>query len=104
MNFVCKQETNEGLEKWQGQISNIINHGSHYEIRIESRSGLTVIFGKTSIGNFACVPDFDAGCHLATLDDEFYNKERLSAALNPVDGLTIAKALKVVSKRIGGEY
>lgn len=100
MNFICKQETENGIEKWQGHISNIINHGSHYEIRIESRSGLTVIFGKTSFGNFACLPDFDAGCHLATLDDIFYNTERLSAAINPVDGITIAQALKVLSKRL----
>lgn len=103
MNFVCQQKTEDGVEEWQGYISNIVNHGSHYEFRIESRSGLTVIFGKTSFGNFACLPDFDAGCHLATLDDEFYNTERLSAAINPVDGITIAKALKVLSKMIGDE-
>jgi hypothetical protein len=46
-------------------------------MRIESLSGITVVFGKTSLGNFACMPDFKAGCYLAELDNEFYNSQKL---------------------------
>jgi len=38
-------------------------YGSYYEMQIESLSGIKVIFGKTSYGNFACIPDFNAGCY-----------------------------------------
>jgi hypothetical protein len=53
-----------------------------------------VVFGKSSQRYFACIPDFDAGCHLANLNDIFWNTERLTAALNIVDGVTVATALE----------
>ena len=95
MLFKCSSNT----EKWSGEIIKAYNYGSHQEIRIESRSGITVLFGKTSMGNFACMPDFNAGCHLAELDNEFYNTEKLTYAINPVDGITVAKGLKTYSLR-----
>lgn len=69
-------------------------------MRIESLSGITVLFGKTSMGNFICIPDFDAGCHLAELNDEFYSREKISGVINQVDAITIAKALKTVSHQL----
>lgn len=86
--------------KWSGNITSFINYGSHYEMRIESLSGITVLFGKTSMGNFICIPDFDAGCHLAELNDEFYSREKISGVINQVDAITIAKALKTVSHQL----
>jgi hypothetical protein len=44
------------------------------------------------------MPDFQAGCHLSCLNDFFFNREKLIAALNnPVDGTTVACALKKLS-------
>lgn len=98
MTFTCSMKNGHKLEKWPGRIEWFKNFGSHYQMRIESRSGITVLFGKTSFGNFACMPDFEVGCHLASLDDEFYNIERLVSALNPVDGITVARTLKFFMK------
>ena len=93
-NFLCSSHNC----KWSGNITKLINYGTHYEMRIESRSGITVLFGQTSMGNFACMPDFGAGCHLAEFDNEFYNTEKLTNVINPVDGITVAKGLKTFAK------
>ncbi|MGD9568708.1 MAG: DUF6618 family protein [Sedimentibacter sp.] len=67
--------------------------GSHYELEINSHSRIHVPLGQTSYGNFACMPDFSAGCHLSTFDDIFYNTEKLCHILGKVDGITVAKAI-----------
>lgn len=96
--FLCQYEDNKDKQTWSGEITSLYNYGSHYEMRIESRSSITVVFGKTSLGNFACMPDFKAGCHLAELDNEFYNSQKLNATMKTVDAITVARALKVATK------
>lgn len=66
-------------------------------MRIESRSGINVILGKTAYGNFACIPDFNAGCHLSNLKDRFWNAERLCEVIGKIDGITVAYALSTVA-------
>jgi len=100
MVFQCVNKTKKGKETWTGSITSIINYGSHYEIRIDSRSGILVLLGKTSMGNFACMPDFGAGCHLGTLEDEFYSTEKLSNVLGKIDGITVASALYSIADKI----
>jgi hypothetical protein len=68
-------------------------YGSHYEFLIQSRSSIMVIFGKTSRGYFACMPDFNVGCHLVDLNDKFWNAEILTNVLGVADGVTVATAL-----------
>jgi len=80
-------------EKWYGRIEKIDKYGTHYEMRVESRSELQVIFGCSSGGNFICLPDFNLGCHLAHLKDRFWNQEKLVSILGEVDGITITEAL-----------
>lgn len=103
MTFTCNLKEGSKSEKWTGKIVSLEDFGSHYQMRIESRSGITVIFGETTFGNFACMPDFNAGCHLATFDDEFYNTEKLVSVMNPVDGVTVARALSVLFENIEKE-
>ena len=88
--FLCKHEKNT----WGGYISAFKNYGTHCEFKIQSRSGIMVIFGRTSQGYFACMPDFGVGCHLSELNDVFWNTERLAAVLGIVDGVTVAQALQ----------
>jgi hypothetical protein len=96
--FICKYKHDNGrVESWTGDIAKLIKYGSHYEMRIESLSGITVLFGKTSMGTFACIPDFDAGCHLAKLNNEFYSAEKIAGVINPIDAITIAKALNTLT-------
>jgi hypothetical protein len=87
--FKCKHKK----ESWSGSISAFKNFGTHYEFWIQSRSSIMVIFGKTSRGYFACMPDFNVGCHLVQLNDFFWNKERLTQILGAADGITVASSL-----------
>ena len=68
------------------------------EMKIESRSGFYVIVGDTNFGHFICLPDWSIGTRLSDYSDYFWNKERLVELLGPVDGITIACALKAASK------
>ncbi|MGI5912754.1 MAG: hypothetical protein ACOX6E_09325 [Syntrophomonadaceae bacterium] len=96
MYFSCyHQWENEKKEAWTGKVAQIYPYGSHYEIFLHSRSSIRVLVGKTCSGFFACVPDFRAGCHLSSLDDLFYNREKVLAAIdNVIDASTVAFALK----------
>lgn len=89
--FKCINQSKN--EKWEGVITRCINHGSHHEITIQSRSSIMVVFGKTSRGSFACMPDFGCGCHLVSLKNKLWNTEKLCGVLGKVDGITVATAL-----------
>lgn len=100
MVFECKSRTGNRTERWPGKIIGFKEFGSHYEMWIDSRSGIQVIFGGTTRGGFACMPDFGAGCHLVNLKDRFWNTEKLTKVLGKVDGITVSEALFAVSDRI----
>jgi len=87
-------------EMWTGKISMFNDYGSHIEMRIESLSSITVLFGRSSLGYFACMPDFKASCHLIHPENERYNKEKLISVMNPIDGITVARALNVLFENL----
>lgn len=99
ISFECIRKDGRKTERWSGIIPGIIKHGSHHEIRIESRSGIMVLFVKITRGGFACKPDFGVGCHLVDLKDIFWNTEKLTAVLGEVDGITVAKALYALDEK-----
>ena len=94
--FTCKNRR----ETWTGSIAKLNNYGTHYELLIQSRSSIMVLFGKTSLGYFACMPDFNADCHLAKLNDTYWNTERLTKVLGKVDGITVAAALASLANEL----
>ena len=98
MIFKCRMETKGHIEKWDGEIKNIINYGKYYELFIVSRSSIFVIFGKTSRGGFVCMPDYGVCSHLVKLSDNYWNQERLIEIMGKVDGITIYSALYTFSK------
>lgn len=100
MVFKCEMDTENGKEVWEGIIPRFTKCKSHYEIRIEARSGIMVVFGKSSRGNWACIPDFGAGCYLSNFEDKFWNSEQLTRVLGPVDGITVASALYALANKI----
>ena len=85
---------------WTGSITMFENYGSHYEFMIRSRSNIVVLFGKNSREYFACMPDFNVGCHLVNLNDILWNTERLIEVLGVVDGVTVASALLFLAKEL----
>jgi len=94
--FKCFNEK----EKWTGHITYFKKYENLYEMVIESRSRIHVVFGKTSQGGFACMPDFGVGCHLVNLNDEFWNTEMLIQELGVVDGITVASALIALKDKV----
>lgn len=100
MNFECINQTVNEIEKWEGVIKKCVKYDGHFEIMIESRSSIMVLFGKTSRGGFACIPDFGAGCHLVDLKDKFWNTEKLVEVLGTADGITVATALYALADLI----
>jgi hypothetical protein len=101
MIFKCIDRYDDVVETWQGVIQEFICRDSYYIIRISSRStDILFIYGDTVYGKFGCMPDFEAGCHLSTPDDVFWNKERLISAMGRIDGITTAYALKALADKI----
>lgn len=96
--FHCREKFGRKYEEWDGYVKCIHNHGSHYEIHIESRSGFIFIIGKYLNGGFISIPAFGIGCDLAGYSDYFWNNEHLARLMNPVDAATIAEALRTLSR------
>lgn len=97
--FHCNVKVGKNYEKWDGYINRVHNHGSHYEIQVESRSGFTFIIGKYIAGAFISIPAFNIGCDLSSYRDYFWNNEKLSRLINPIDAATVAEALRALSDK-----
>lgn len=100
MVFDCIWQHDGIRDIWTGKITDIKSYESHYEMLIESRSSLRVIFGRSSSGGFACLPDYRIACHLAHLKDCFWNTEQLVSVLGAVDGITVARALYNIADEV----
>lgn len=96
MIFHCHEKIGRKQEEWSGYVKRITNHGSHYEIQIESRSGFLFMIGKYNYGAFISIPAFGVGCDLAGFDDYFWNNEQLRSRMNRVDAATVAEALRTM--------
>ena len=88
-------------QSWEARITYLKNYGSHYEMRIQAYYGsILLLFGKTVFGYFACIPDFEVGCHISYLKDTLWNTEQLVRIIDEVTGVTVAQALRAVSDLI----
>ena len=97
--FHCQAKVGRKQEHWEGTVTKLKNHGSHYEIQISSRSGFTFVVGKYHGGNFISVPTFSVGCDLVQYGDYFWNCERLSKLMSKVDAATIAASLEALAEK-----
>lgn len=93
MDFICCHNG----EQWNAKTGNITNRKNYYEFWITSRSSIMTVIGSTSRGNFICLPDFNIGCHLVNLKDNFWNEEKLISLLGKADGITVATAIYKLS-------
>ena len=87
-------------DDWDGFIEEIEYINGVWEVCITGRgSRIRLLIGKASLGNFACVPDFDAGCYIASFDDLYANSDRLTRAMESiVDATTVACGLKALKE------
>jgi hypothetical protein len=69
--FQCNEKIGRRKEQWNGLVTRLINHGSHYEIYISSRSGFFFIIGKYSYGGFISIPAYNVGTDIVDYGDYF---------------------------------
>jgi hypothetical protein len=96
LEFHCHEKIGRRFERWKGTITRFINHGSHYEIYVSSRSGFAFLAGQYTNGGFISIPAFEVGADLADFGDYFWNNERLASIMNRVDAATVAQALRTL--------
>ena len=101
--FSCEYGEYGLSESWDGHITNLLNLGGHYEMRILSRSSITVIFGRSCCGYFICIPDGGASCQVAYLNQTKCITEKLILAIGEIDASTVAYALKAIESIISRE-
>ena len=94
--FHCYAKIGRRFECWNGMITRLINHGSHYEIYVSSRSGFAFLVGRYTNGSFISIPAFKVGADLADFGDYFWNNEQLSSIMNRVGAATVAEALRTL--------
>jgi hypothetical protein len=94
MEFKCEYTFDDEKEYWMGEIIDIHAYGTHFELRVSSRSSLIIIIGPSYAGHFACLPDFKVGCHLASLND----------VLGIVNGITAANAIYEFDKYWSSDF
>lgn len=72
-----------------------------YEINISTNgNSFHVLLGSHLGGNFICIPNWEIGCELASFSDAFWNSEKLSKHINPIDAECIAYSIKKLSKAL----
>ncbi len=97
MNMIkCKHEYSDGeVSEWTVAWAVTQRMSGATCLCIEGRgSAFDVIIGKHNGGNFLCIPAIDVGCGLASFNDAFWNKEKLSKFVSETDAATIARALQ----------
>lgn len=93
--FDCQLFPDDPWDGWIEPIGSLKREIT--ELLIQSRSGFYAIVGKAKFGHFICLPDWGISSHLSDYSNLFWNKERLVELLGPVDGVTVACALKAAT-------
>ncbi len=99
----CCSKNLSGIASWKGQVS-LITTVNPYELTVTARnSSFHIICGTYSHGNFLCIPDLGVSSPLASLNDTFWNLERLTMNnpdLSEPDAISIICALKALKSHL----
>ena len=103
--FTCSADFGDEKVDWKACVSIIFHAPYMCEAVAEGRSTtFHFIVGYQMNGCFLCVPSHDFGCELAALSDTFWNRERISAYLCPIDTITLANAIACLDDLWGRVY
>ncbi len=82
-------------DRWDLCLYIISRKGPFTEFVANGRgSSMHAIVGPQANGSFLCLPAYGVGSELAAFTDSFWNYERLSALIGPVDATTLVTALQ----------
>lgn len=94
MEYNCTLTRGKRTYRWVSTIRVMKSNDPSYEVEITGRgSYFHAIIGSRAYGNYICIPNYSVGSELSYLDDVFWNRERLSGLMSPVDAATIANGL-----------
>lgn len=95
----CKSIILEQEKTWKAYLKTFIDYGSYYEATIEARgSSLTILVGRTEQYNWIAIPYLNITTTLASFNDLFWNEEKLSSLLNPIDSVSVVCALSYINQ------
>ena len=100
MKFECIRTLDSKKEIWNGQITSYSINNKSIDTYVQNRSSFHIIIGKSTYGNYVCVPNFDIGCYLSTFGDIFWNTEKLVRLIGKVDGITVANEIKYANENL----
>ena len=94
--YECSYVNDEGnMSVWPASWE-LVGAGKDYEeLKIRGRGTCYhIVIGCYSNGNYLCIPEIDIGCALSSLNDAFWNYDRLSRILGSTDAVTISQGLR----------
>jgi hypothetical protein len=99
----CCSKDQLSTASWKGQV-HLITTVNPYEITVTARkSCFHIICGTYTHGNFLCIPNLGISTELASLNDTFWNLERLTMNnpdLSETDAISIIYGLKALNSYI----
>lgn len=95
----CHDVINDKKETWQATLKMVLNHDTYYEAIVEARcTSFSLLVGSADTYNWVALPIQEVSCSLSSFDDIFWNQERLSQLISPIDATTIAYTIAFIEK------
>ncbi|WP_278453729.1 hypothetical protein [Thomasclavelia spiroformis] len=95
----CKTSVDNKKYSWEAILKSFINHNDYYEAVIEARgSSIHMLVGRSDSFNWLALPFLDVSTTLSSFDDIFWNEEKLSLLINPIDSLGIVYTSAFIEK------
>jgi len=102
--YKCNLTTERKSSVWTGEIQNARITSEQIDADVVARgSYFRMIVGKSSKGNYLCVPNWNIGIQLANWTDYHWNYERLTNAypkINRCDATSIISAIREMANLI----
>ncbi len=99
LQYECIYRTKDKTIRWNSQIGILSQTDSFIEMEMIGKGSLFhVIIGPQENGHFLCIPNWQIGCELAEYGDTFWNRERISHFLSPIDTETVVLGLSQIGK------
>ncbi|MBR5420182.1 MAG: hypothetical protein IK115_03430 [Lachnospiraceae bacterium] len=93
----------DGHDKEQSGIIRILSDYDPIEMEVEANGwSFHVLVGEHQYGRYICIPDWSIGSEYSSVDDEFWNIERLknNTELHPDNVAAVVRAVAVAGEWI----
>ena len=95
----CKTSIDNKKYTWKAILKSFINHNDYYEAVIEARgSSIHLLVGKSDSFSWLALPFLDVSTTLSSFDDIFWNEEKLSLLINPIDSASVVYTIAFIEK------